>query len=125
MGYETRLYVVEKYNSMTMEIEGEKYSYCEKIAMFDLCKLGTVNTSSEEFAQRKVHVYLYSGDDIVTEDSYGYLLREYTVEEMIEKLSKIENYRRIAPCIGMLKGFLEEKAKGNYRDNLKVLAYGY
>ena len=125
MGYETRLYVVEKYSNMPMEFEGEKYCYCDVIARFNLCKLGVVDTHSEEFAQKKAHNYFYNDDELVTRDLYGDLMREYTIEEMIEMLLKIENYRRIAPCVSMLKGFLEEKAKGNYRDNLKVLAYGY
>lgn len=125
MGYETRLYVVEKYSSMTLKVKDEQYCYCDVIAQFDLCKLGVVNRHSTQFEQKKARNYFYEGDEVIIEDSYGDLLREYTIEEMIEMLSKIENYRRIAPCISMLKGFLEEKAKGNFKDNLKVLAYGY
>ena len=119
MGYESRLYIVEK--SSTSVFDNEK-RWGEVIAMINMCKMG------KDFVTAicnypPTDCYIYNGDEKITEDCYGDPLLEIPVTDMIsilEKLAEKEDYRRLKPAIGLLKGFVLREW-----DNLVVLHYGY
>ncbi len=119
MGYESRLYVVEKYDG---SIFGEHKRYGEVIAMIDMCKLG------EKFCKMlnnysPTDCYIYINNEETVEDMYGDPLIEIPIQDMInilDELSQEEDYRRFAPAIGLLGGFNLEDWK-----DIVVLHYGY
>ena len=118
MGYESKLYVVEKTKVPT---HNDKYKYAQVIAMFDLCKVGLHRS---QFRDTEYAFYADDGNTLVTEDCYGDSIGELTISEMIkiieEKQTDDPGYRRWKPCLALLKSFDENEWEG-----LAVLHYGY
>ena len=119
MGYESKLYVVEK-SPRGLNEDGMRYG--QIIAMIDMCKLGSdfIDMLSN---YPPTDCYIYIEDEETVEDKYGDPLIEIPVQDMInilDELSQKEDYRRFAPAIGLLGGF-------NSKDwgDLVVLHYGY
>ncbi len=117
MGYESRIYVVEK---------SKELRYAEVIAMFNLCKMGGFcNIFNEKIDYR---VFLENKDAPDTEDSYGDALKETTIEAVIDYIEyeiKEEKrngsvYRRLEPVLSLLKGFDKKRW-----DELSVIHWGY
>jgi hypothetical protein len=121
MGYESRLYVVEK-GITKHKVEGKEYVWAEKIAIFNLCKVRAV--SDKMRMAKNTDCFIYDdGDTEVVTDCYGDALKEMTIKEAIqilEEAAEKDDYRRYAPCISLLKGFNESQWQ-----NLAVLHYGY
>lgn len=120
MGYESRLYVVEKSSCVGLDEDGKRYG--EIIAMIDMCKLGNgfCKVLNEYPA---TDCYIYIDGERTVEDKYGDPLVEMPLEDVIaifEECSQEENYRRYAPAIGLLGGF-----NPNEWGELVVLHYGY
>lgn len=117
MGYESKLYIVEKSDVGTRE-DGMKWA--EVIATFDLCKVPDIDFRKYPPTKH----YIYEGDDDIIKDCYGEPLRELTVGEAITEIElameDVPNYRRWLPCLGLLKGFNE--AEWN---SLAVLHFGH
>lgn len=117
MGYESKLYVVEK----STIIDNNK-RWGQVIAMIDMSKLG-----QDFFLKLKNYsptdCYIYLEDEEVTEDKYGDPLIEIPIKDMIAILAEMaskEDYRRLTPAINLLLGFnLSEW------NELVVLHYGY
>lgn len=110
MGYESRLYVVDKLDD-----------YGEVIAVFNLCKVSSVASKMKKYPA--TNLYIYSGDKKITRDCYGEPLTEIPIKDaisIIEEAAADSNYRRFEPCLNMLKGF-----ELNRWHNLVVLHYGY
>lgn len=110
MGYESKLYVVDKLDN-----------YGEIIAVFNLCKVPTVAEKMKTYPP--TNVYICSGDTEITTDCYGKPLTEIPIKDaisIIEDAAMNEHYRRFAPCLNMLKGF-----ELNRWHDLVVLHYGY
>lgn len=119
MGYESRLYVVNKSHIK----DGEKV-WAEKVAMFELCKTYTVSGQLDKYPTTNVYIYSDDGNTRIEEDMYGELLKEIPIDDMISILEgamQKEKYRRYAPCLAMLRGF----DKNEWGDNLVVLHYGH
>lgn len=120
MGYETRLFVVQKHPLGLEREDGRKYG--EVVAMFDLCKVPLVHSKFRTYPETDSYIYAYNCDgDCI--DNYGEVLKEIPITDAIEILEDAaskEDYRRFAPCISMLKGF-NLKQWGN----LVVLHFGY
>lgn len=118
MGYESRLYVVDKSN-----IRCNGLRYAEKIASFDLCVATNYLVGSiKEYPETDCYIYA-EGEELHT-DCYGDVMNEIPLQDMInllEEAIRIESYRRLYPALGLLKGFW----KGDWGDNLVVLHYGY
>lgn len=119
MGYESKLYVVEK-SSRVVDKDGMRYG--QIIAMIDMCKLGSdfCRVLNEYPA---TDCYIYIDGERTVEDKYGDPLVEMPLEDVIaifEGLSQEQDYRRFAPAIGLLGGF-------NPKDwgDLVVLHCGY
>lgn len=116
MGYETRLYVVEKYT-----VYGTVYG--SVIARFDLCKVSEISEKMRGY--KDTDVVIYDGEKEIINDCYGEALKEIPLNDAISIIEEVAtkdgfNYRRYAPCLGLLKGFEPDKW-----DDIVVLHYGY
>ena len=116
MGYERRLYVIEK-SDIWKDENGKCWS--EVIATFNLCR---VNIDFRKYPATES--YFYTNNEKVVEDCYGESLKELTIKQAIseieEAMERDGEYRRWNPILGMLKGFKEREWK-----DLRVLHYGY
>jgi hypothetical protein len=122
MGYESKLYVVEKSHKFSDEEKG----YARIIAMFDMCKCGNlVNVFKNE---TDWYFYADDGNTQVLEDRYGDTLKEATVEEVIIAVEEIiasgDNYRRWFPLLATLKVIQNQCEQRIWKD-IAVLHYGY
>jgi len=118
MGYESKLYVVNKRGSLP----GESKQYAEVITFFNMCKFGAFNDIFTKEAD--CYIYADDGNTEITEDRYGNALKETSLENVIEYLEEYkttqDHYRRVEPLLGLLKSFDISEW-----DNLVVLHYGY
>lgn len=123
MGYESRLYIVEKFDTM---IYDDKKRFARIIAMFDMCKFPALSNVMRYKTETDCYFYADDRNTRVTEDCYGKPLTEATIKSVIDVLEKeIENgesYWRIFPLLSMLKT-IEERGFGN--NDIVVLHYGY
>ena len=119
MGYESRLYVVEKTDLSGYEHSDHKYA--QVVAMFDLSKAGLHNSM---FRSTDCYIYASDGNTEIVADCYGDPLKELSIPEVIklleERQSECPDYRRWRPCISLLKSFDVSQWQ-----NLVVLHYGY
>ena len=118
MGYESRLYVVNKTN-------GDIGSRCwaEVIAMINLCKVYDVSDKMRKYPETDCFIYADDGNTEIVEDRYDDVMKEIPIDDaikIIEEASMNDNYRRYAPCLALLKSF--DKSQW---ENLVVLHYGY
>lgn len=123
MGYETRLYIVEKFNSV--KDENEK-CYSSIIARFDMCKFYALSDVLRYKPEASCYFYADDGNTKVLEDCYGEPLKEATIKSVIDILEKEvangEDYWRIFHLLSALKS-IEERLNGY--ENIVVLHYGY
>jgi hypothetical protein len=123
MGYETRLYIVEKMNCTCFPEYNKKYA--RLIAMFDLSKFYALSDILRYKPKTDCYCYSDNGEAIL-EDCYREELTESNPEEIISILEKIldtgEEYRRIYPVLAMLKTMVEHR---NQWSEIAVLHYGY
>lgn len=120
MGYESRLYVVQKTTSMSYN---SSLRWAEKIAVFDLCKVPAVSCKMRAYKATDAFVYADDGNTEITMDDCGEPLKEIPVSDAIvilEAAAERENYWRYRPCIAFLKAVQEEK-----QEDVVVLHYGY
>lgn len=124
MGYESKLFVVEK--SMMPYHERDGMQYCQVIAMFDLCKFYPLIDILNYYPDTNCYFYMLDGNTRVYEDMYGDPLKEIPIADVIdvleEELDKGENYRRIYPLLEMLKAFEEHRDQWH---KVVVLHFGY
>ena len=126
MGYESKIYIVEKTKYSWDEENGMKYA--RVLAMFDVSKFYELADWFSNKPATKHYIYADDGDTQIIEDRYGDTLKEASVREVIDKLEKIvevENgvdYGRIFPLLATLKVFEEQS---NHWGNIAVLHYGY
>ena len=124
MGYESRLYVVQK---RTWVNEEEK-TYAQVIAMFNMGKYYSLSDVLRNKPETNCYFYADDGNTQITEDRYGKPLTESDIETVIDILEKDvakgECYRRILPLLSTLK-MLEKQRKENIWDNIVVLHYGH
>ena len=93
MGYESRVYIVEKRH--IHERDGRIYS--QVIAMFDMGKFYELSGPLRNKPETKCYFYADDGDTRITEDRYGKPLNEASVAETIAILEKIVKKRRRIP----------------------------
>lgn len=118
MSYDSRLYVVSK-GEYPSEQDGKQYA--EIIAIFNGCYFRELSN----LFRKKTDCYILSdNDDIVIADKYGDELTEAPLSDVIkfleDEVQRGENYRRIKPLLGLLKGFDIDQW-----GNLVCLHYGY
>ena len=123
MGYESKLYVVEKANDT---LPYEEMRYCHVIAMFDMCKFYPLSCVANTYPKTECYFFADDGNTRVLEDMYGDPLREIPIEDVIEiiemEIDGGDNYRRMYPILAALK---ELKKKSHQWGELVVLHYGY
>ena len=126
MGYESKIYIVEKTNCSLDEENGMKYA--RVWAMFDVSKFYELADWFSNKPATKHYIYADDGDTQIIEDRYGDTLKEASVKEVIDRLEKIvevENgvdYGRIFPLLSALKAF---ESQSNHWGDIAVLHYGY
>lgn len=133
MGYESRLYIVQKghktieFNGKVVdrgEMFGEKKLYfAEIIATFNMCKCYPVSDIMRNYPH--TDSYIIENDEEITKDCYDKALTEIPIEKaikIIENAMKDDDYRRYAPCLAFLKTMYDNK--NNWGD-IVVLHYGY
>ena len=126
MGYESKIYIVEKTNCSWTEENGMKYA--RVLAMFDVSKFYELADWFSNKPATKHYIYADDGDTEIIEDRYGDTLKEASVKEVIDRIERIigieneEDYRRIFPLLAALKAF---ESYGNQWDDIAVLHYGY
>ena len=118
MGYESKLYIVDKIE----EKESERKRYARVVAIYDICKFGAFDGLFK--TETDCYIYADDGNTKILKDKYGEPLKEANITDVIKYLEKYkesqEHYRRVEPLLSLLKGF-----KLDEWDNLTVLHYGY
>lgn len=138
MGYETKLFIVEKSNRFFTNrktgkkekfsgeiINGKEMFYADLIATFDLCKCYSVSNVMREYPDTDSYIYMDDGNTRLIEDRYGEPLKEIPLADAIEILEEAaneDNYRRYVPCLALLNALEEDKNKWG---EILVLHYGY
>lgn len=124
MGYESKIYIVEKTNCPYTEENGMEYA--EVLAMFDVSKFYELADWFSNKPATKYYIYADDGDTQIVEDRYGDTLKEASVKEVIDKLERIvengNDYMRIFPLLAALKAF---ESHSNQWGDIAVLHYGY
>ena len=124
MGYESKIYIIEKTNYSWAEENGMKYA--RVLAMFDVSKFYELSDWFRNKPATKHYIYADDGDTQIIEDRYGDTLKKASVKEVIERIEKIvengNDYRRIFPLLATLEVFEEQS---NHWGNIAVLHYGY
>lgn len=117
MGYESKIYVVYK-----SKLHDEEKRYAGIIAMLNIGKFPGLRGMFK--AKTDCYIYSDDGNTPILEDDYGDELTEAPLSDVIKflenEVQRGENYRRIKPFLGLLKGFDMEQW-----DNLVCLHYGY
>lgn len=123
MGYESKLYIVEKSN-LTPYKDGKRYA--NVISMFDMCKFYELSDILREQKETDCYIFADDGNTKILKDRYDQKLTEASIPFVISILEKIleggETYHRIYPLLNTLKTFEEQKDKWG---ELAVLHYGY
>lgn len=120
MGYDSRLYVVNK-SGLKHDEGGREMVWGEVVAMFELCVAPEVAHAFRN--AEDTEVYFYGADGAVTRDCYNEPLKEMPLESAVRVMGEIaenSDYRRYNPCLQMLKGF----DRGQWGE-LVVLHYGH
>lgn len=129
MGYESRLYVVDKYSKCIAleEINGKEYRHSDLIARFDLSCVGDeCNELWSGGKETDCIVYDCKPDGnrgYITQDCYGKPLKEHKVKDVMRILMKGEaadHYRRFSAPIAYLMAIDEKEW-----NDIVVLHYGY
>lgn len=122
MGYESRIYVVDKSNYI--EPDGKRWA--EVVATFEMCKYPPLADYLRECKETDCYIFAEDGNTQIEVDEYDKPLTESELGPVIEILEKDqaegEYYRRVAPLVTMLKAFQSENY--NWR-NLTILHYGH
>lgn len=127
MGYETRLYIVEKSNSPSIYDKNKGKVWGDVIAMFDLRKCYSLSDRLRNCPPTNCYIFADDGDTEIVEDFYGEPLKEATIEKTILFLNKAmeeTDYRRLLPVSAFLNTIQAQKEAGYWGD-LAVLHYGY
>jgi hypothetical protein len=124
MGYETKLYFVEK-SAHPLNID-DGVAYCNVIATIDLSKAGegalarlVRNSRPKEPA---VYVFADDGNTHITRDRYDECLSVMDPADVLAAIKKDnahEPYRRFAAAIALLEALIPAF------EDLKVLGYGH
>ena len=122
MGYESRIFVVDKKDYFL----DEEKCWGEIIAMFNMCKYPPVADFMREQPATDCYIFADDGNTKILEDKYDKPLTEASLSDVIAILEKeLENgdtYRRTGPLLGMLRSLNDEAHKFK---NLRLLHYGY
>jgi hypothetical protein len=121
MGYESRVIVVNV-NRHLLKNGMEKWVYAERIADIKMSKMDSdfpkLFTKDIDYKIFKPHT-----EEETDTDCYGAHIKSADIQTVVgwlEENMKHDDYRRLAPLYGLLKGFNPEQW-----ECLEVLHYGY
>lgn len=122
MGYESRLYIVNKSSIKDPSIN---MVFGEIIAMFNLSKVNSIASKFSRYPDTDTYIYADDGNTRILVDAYDERLKEIPVDDAIKIIEKAAeedhwSYRRWKPVLGLLKGFNKKEWS-----DLAVLHYGY
>lgn len=115
MGYESRIYVCEDYDT----------GYCETIAAVNLSCMGSFCDIFKKDLKNDFCGIENPEVDVLRTDNYGKKIRYAELEDVIQFLEKMEaedHYRRLPFTLAMLKSLQERKSEW---EHLIVVHYGY
>ena len=126
MGYESRIFVVEKSEDF---IDSEtNMKHASLIAMYNM---SGIDYKLWDFINNNSVITdcsFWNGfDTTITKDKYGKPLREIPLHKMVKGLEEVvaeEDYRRYPPLLALLKSF-DERNMSDWCGDLVVLHYGY
>lgn len=122
MGYESKIYIVEK-SMIGKDVNGKRMWFGDVVASFRLSKTPIHQEICDRFSPTDTYFYADDGNTEIIEDRYGKPLTEIPIPDLIDILERAENkghYRRYTPLIRMLQGF-----DLTQWGNLIALHYGY
>ena len=123
MGYESRIYIVEK---TSVGQFGGGMRWGRVLAHFDLGKVYVLSAKLKHAPNTDCYIYSDDGDTRFVEDRYGNPLTEVSITDAIEALETAlaqgEDSREIPPLIAALKVFNDHRER--FRE-LAVLHFGY
>lgn len=122
MGYESKIYIVDK---TAIKDEDGKY-YAQTIAIFNLGKARDISGRLRKKPATDCYVYADDGNTRIIEDCYGEPLTECTPEYLTGLLKLAINrdphYSRYQCILGSLDSIV--RARGHWK-NVVCLHYGY
>ncbi len=122
MGYESKLYIVEKSGIINQDDK----TYASVIATYDLCKCPEIRDAFNDAEVTDSYIYRDDGNTRIIVDSYDDELTELSIDSVIAviegDISKGENYRRYFPLLAMLRVF---KDNAKQWPNIAVLHFGH
>lgn len=108
MGYDMRLYVVQKSDMFGYDEIVEDKRFASIVASVELCGTDSIVDSLREAPP--TDCYIYVGDEVCVEDKYGKPLTEVSLQEAISKLQAgmvaTNGYRRYQIALNLLQGFV-------------------
>ena len=122
MGYESKIYIVEK-SMIGKDVNGKRMWFGDVVASFRLSKTPIYQEIRNRFSPTDTYFYADDGNTEIIEDIYGKPLTEIPIPDLIDILERAESkehYRRYVPLIRMLQGFDLTQWK-----DLVALHYGY
>ena len=125
MGYESKLYIVNKLpEHVAIRYNGMQYS--ELIAMVDICKYHKWSNKAINYPRTNCYFYAEDGNTIIIEDQYGEPLKEVPLDDALDILDEAfysgDSYRRLGPALALLQSLKDNENKW---DEIVVLHYGY
>lgn len=123
MGYESRIYIIEKRNVRVEEL-GKRWG--DDIARFELGKVYNLSDILRNKPATDCYVYADDGNTRIVEDRCGQPLTEVSIPEAIKAIETViargEECRTLPLLLTTLKALNEQKDR--YRE-LAVLHYGH
>ena len=130
MGYDSRIYVVEKHtNSITLPVVIDDVNYGNRvwsqvIASMEMGKCPIVANFMRCQPETDSYIYADDGNTMIVTDDYDKIMTECSIDELIKVVEKEiysgNDYRRLSPLYGLLKAF-----KANQWNEIRVLHYGH
>ena len=120
MGYESKIYIVEKTRSRYDENSGV---WAKVVAMIDMGKVYPLSDQLKKSPKTDCFIYADDGNTLILEDCYGDPLTETSISkaiDMVEKAMKMDGYWRYHILLAALKA-----AEKYSSPNTVVLHYGH
>ena len=125
MGYESRLYVIHKFEGEGfVDYYSDGRCSAEVIATFELCKVPEFRYKIDKYPYTDCYIYADDRNTRILEDNYGEKLREIPLADAINILKEcieIDPWWRLKACLNMLEGLTHPGAD----TGLTVLHYGH
>lgn len=124
MGYESKIYIVEKYN-FSWKDDGKRCA--REIAIIDMCKCYPLSDILRNKQKTDCYIYADDGNTEILEDRYGEELTETPLHEAIQIVENVIanepwGYWRYSVLLATLRAIYDFVGDD---ENFVVLHYGY